>query len=225
MVLATALSPVRGAAISGLIKLTLNVLLFLLMARILRHSRARTLLVLAYVMTSLPVSVFGLRQYFFGAEALATWVDAQSTLADATRIYSFLGNPNLLAGYLIPAVMFSAVAFFAWPRWVPKGLALLATLINTLCLVLTLSRGGWIGFMVAGFVLMTLLVQYWSIWFTPLLEAVGPAGAAGGSRCFCGGCGAFGGCPANQGDEHFRRTGRQQQQLPDKCVDGSDRHD
>ena len=37
MVLATALSPVRGAAISGLIKLTLNVLLFLLMARILRH--------------------------------------------------------------------------------------------------------------------------------------------------------------------------------------------
>ena len=197
------------------------------MARILRHSRARTLLVLAYVMTSLPVSVFGLRQYFFGAEALATWVDAQSTLADATRIYSFLGNPNLLAG--LPDSSGNVLAlwrFFAWPRWVPKGLALLATLINTLCLVLTLSRGGWIGFMVAGFVLMTLLVQYWSIWFTPLLEAVGPAGAAGGEplllwwlRCFSGGC------PANQGDEHFRRTGRQQQQLPDKCVDGSDRHD
>jgi putative inorganic carbon (HCO3(-)) transporter len=78
MVLATALSPVRGAAISGLIKLTLNLLLFLLMARILRHARARTLLVLAYVLTSLPVSVFGLRQYFFGVEALATWTDASS---------------------------------------------------------------------------------------------------------------------------------------------------
>lgn len=167
MVLATALSPVRGAAISGLIKLSLNVLLFLLMARILRHGQARTLLVLACVLTSLPVSVFGLRQYFFGAEALATWMDAESTLADATRVYSFLGNPNLLAGYLIPAVMFGAVAFFAWPRWLPKGLALLATLANTLCLVLTLSRGGWIGFMVAGFTLLTLLVQYWSIWFTP----------------------------------------------------------
>jgi putative inorganic carbon (HCO3(-)) transporter len=46
--------------------LTLNVLLFLLMARILRHGRARTLLILAYIMTSLPVSVFGLRQYFLG---------------------------------------------------------------------------------------------------------------------------------------------------------------
>jgi putative inorganic carbon (HCO3(-)) transporter len=59
------------------------------------------------------------------------------------------------------------VAFFAWPRWFPKGLALLATLVNTLCLVLTLSRGGWIGFVIAGFVLMALLVQYWSIWFSP----------------------------------------------------------
>jgi putative inorganic carbon (HCO3(-)) transporter len=88
-------------------------------------------------------------------------------VADVTRVYSFLGNPNLLAGYLIPGVMLSAAAVFAWPRWVPKGLALLATLVNTLCLILTLSRGGWIGFLIAGFVLMTLLVQYWSLWFSP----------------------------------------------------------
>jgi len=167
MVLATALSPVRGAALSGLIKLTLNILLFLLIARVARHPRARSLLILSYILTSLPVSVFGLRQYFFGVTALATWMDAESALADATRVYSFLGNPNLLAGYLIPAVMFSAAAVFAWPRWLPKVLALLATGINTLCLILTLSRGGWVGFLIAGFVLLTLVVQYWSIWFTP----------------------------------------------------------
>lgn len=184
MVLATALSPVRGAAISGLVKLTLNLLLFLLMARILRRPQARTLLVFAYVMTSLPVSVYGLRQYFFGAEALATWTDANSTLADATRVYSYLGNPNLLAGYLIPAVVFSAVAFFAWPRWVPKGLALLATLVNTLCLVLTLSRGGWIGFVISGFVLLTLLVQYWSAWFSPFWKRWALPVLLGGAAAF-----------------------------------------
>lgn len=167
MVLATAVSPVRGAAVSGLIKLTLNILLFLLIARIARHPRARTLLILGYLLTTLPVAVYGLRQYFFGATALATWVDANSAVADVTRVYSFLGNPNLLAGYLIPGVMLSAAAVFAWPRWVPKGLALLTAAINTLCLILTLSRGGWIGFLIAGFVLMTLLVQYWSVWFSP----------------------------------------------------------
>lgn len=170
MALATALSPVKAAAVSGLVKLTLNMLLFLLMARILRRPPVRNLLVLAYVLTSLPVSIFGLRQYFFGATALATWVDANSTLADATRVYSFLGNPNLLAGYLIPAIMFSLAAVFAWPRWAPKGLAGVATVINTLCLVLTLSRGGWIGFLIAGFVLLTLLVQYWSLWFSPFWQ-------------------------------------------------------
>ncbi|QQE64181.1 putative bicarbonate transporter, IctB family [Leptolyngbya sp. BL0902] len=167
MALATAFSPVRGAALTGLIRLTLNILLFLLTARISRRPRARTLLISAYLFTTLPVAIYGLRQYFFGATALATWVDATSELATATRVYSFLGNPNLLAGYLIPAVMFAVMAVFAWPRWVPKGLAALTAVLNTLCLVLTLSRGGWIGFVLGGFVLLSLTVHYWSIRFTP----------------------------------------------------------
>ena len=132
MALATAFSPVRGAAISGLIKLTLNILLFLLIARVSRQARARNVLISTYLFTTLPVAIYGLRQYFFGATALATWVDANSTLANTTRVYSFLGNPNLLGGYLIPAVMFSVMAVFAWPRWVPKGLAALTAAINIL---------------------------------------------------------------------------------------------
>lgn len=170
MALATAFSPVRGAAISGLIKLTLNILLFLLIARVSRQPRARSLLISAYLFTTLPVAIYGLRQYFFGATALATWVDATSTLANTTRVYSFLGNPNLLGGYLIPAVMFSVMAVFAWPRWVPKGLAAITAVINILCLVLTLSRGAWIGFLLGGFVLLALAVQYWSLWFKPFWQ-------------------------------------------------------
>ena len=167
MGVATVLSPVRGAALVGLSKLTLNLLLFAMVARVARHSQRRNWLVLAYLLTTLPVSIYGLRQYFFGATALATWVDVNSSLADATRVYSFLGNPNLLAGYLIPAVMLSTAALFAWSRWLPKGLALVSAVISTLCLVLTLSRGGWIGFLIGGFLLLALLVQYWSVTFPP----------------------------------------------------------
>lgn len=166
LVLATALSPVKAAAISGLIKVTLNILLFLLMARVLRRPRLRTGLVSVHLLTSLIVSVYGLRQWFFGAEALATWVDPTSNSAGTTRVYSYLGNPNLLAGYLIPAVMLSAAAVFVWPRWTPKLLAGVTLLINTVCLVLTFSRGGWIGFVVGGFALLVLLVQFWSARFT-----------------------------------------------------------
>ncbi|MEL6381364.1 MAG: IctB family putative bicarbonate transporter [Cyanobacteria bacterium J06626_18] len=184
MVLATAVSPVKAAAIAGLIKLTLNILLFLLMARVLRCPRLRMGLITVYLLTALVVSVYGLRQWFFGAEALATWVDPTSNLAGTTRVYSYLGNPNLLAGYLIPAVMFSGVAVFAWARWMPKLLAIVALLVNTLCLVLTFSRGGWLGFVAAGFALLVLLMQFWSVRFTAFWQRWAMPLLIGGSVAF-----------------------------------------
>jgi putative inorganic carbon (HCO3(-)) transporter len=184
MILATALSPVKAAAIGGLIKLTLNILLFLLMARIMRHPRLRTLLIAAYLLTTLVVSVYGLRQWFFGAEALATWVDPTSNSANTTRVYSYLGNPNLLAGYLVPAVMLSGSAIFAWPRWTPKLLAILAFLLNSACLVLTFSRGGWLGFLAGSFALLLFTVQFWSIRFSPFWQKWALPLLLGGAAAF-----------------------------------------
>jgi putative inorganic carbon (HCO3(-)) transporter len=60
----------------------------------------------------------------FGAAALATWVDPESPFSKTTRVYSYLGNPNLLAGYLLPAVSLSLVAVFVWRSWSNKALAL-----------------------------------------------------------------------------------------------------
>ncbi|MEM6426368.1 MAG: IctB family putative bicarbonate transporter [Cyanobacteria bacterium P01_D01_bin.128] len=184
MVLATAFSPVKSAAIDGLIKLTLNLLLFLLMARVLRRPRLRAIAIAIYLLTALIVSVYGLRQWYFGVDALATWVDQTSTLADTTRVYSYLGNPNLLAGYLIPAAVLSGAAVFAWPRWMPKLLAVAMVLVNTACLVLTYSRGGWIGFLAAGFVLLALLVHWWSRYFSPLWQKLALPLFLGGAAAF-----------------------------------------
>jgi putative inorganic carbon (hco3(-)) transporter len=182
-VIATAQSPVRAAALEGLSKLSLYMLLFALMARVLRSPRIRSTLLTVYLLVALLVGVVGLRQWFFGADALATWVDPESTLAGTTRVYSFLGNPNLLAGYLLPAVIFSAAAFFAWSHWLPKLLAATMWAINALCLVLTFSRGGWIGFVLANFCLLILLVQwfsrhlphFWRRWALPIVLGVSVA--------------------------------------------------
>jgi putative inorganic carbon (hco3(-)) transporter len=162
--IATALSPVRSAAIEGWSKLTLYILLFALLARVLRSPRLRSTLISAYLLIALVVSVFGMRQWIFGAAALATWVDQESTMVGTTRVYSFLGNPNLLAAYLLPAAVFSAAAMFAWKGWLPKALALFMWGINSACLILTFSRGGWIGFVVAGFVFVMLLVHWFSVY-------------------------------------------------------------
>ena len=51
-------------------------------------------------------------------------------MAGATRVYSYLNNPNLLAGYLLPAMSFSAMAAFAWPKWLPKLLAVVTYGVN-----------------------------------------------------------------------------------------------
>jgi putative inorganic carbon (hco3(-)) transporter len=180
---ATALSPVKMAALTGLLKLTLNLFLFALLARVLRSPRIRSVLITIYLHVAVLVSVVGLRQWFFGADALATWVDPESTLAGTTRVYSYLGNPNLLASYLVPAVIFSGAAIFAWRHKMAKLLALVMFLVNASCLVLTFSRGGWLGFVTSGFVLLLLLVHWWSVylprfWRTWALPIVLGASAA-----------------------------------------------
>lgn len=177
--IATSLSPVKKAAFSGWTKLTLYLLLFALCARLLKSSRVRSWMIAVYLHISLIVSINGLRQWFFGAKALATWVDPESSLSKTTRIYSYLGNPNLLAGYILPAVILSFIAIFAWHSLPKKALALTMFIVNSACLVLTFSRGGWIGLVASFLVLLVLLLYWWSIdmppfwrtWSLPILLA------------------------------------------------------
>ncbi|WP_089094032.1 IctB family putative bicarbonate transporter [Nodularia sp. NIES-3585] len=166
-VVSTALSPVKQAAFKDLVVLTLYLLLFALCARVLRSPRLRSWIITLYLHVSLIVTIYGLRQWFFGATALATWVDPQSPLAKTTRVYSYLGNPNLLAGYLVPAVVLSLVAIFAWQSWIKKALALTMFIANSACLVLTFSRGGWIALVVGVLTAIALLVYWWTVQMPP----------------------------------------------------------
>jgi putative inorganic carbon (HCO3(-)) transporter len=165
--IATALSPVKKVAVNDLTTLTLYLLLFALCARVLRSPRIRSWMIVLYLHVSLIVSIYGMRQWFFGAPPLATWVDQESAFSKTTRVYSYLGNPNLLAGYLLPAVVFSLVAVFVWQGWIKKALALTMFVVNTACLILTFSRGGWIGLVVAFLTVMALLIYWWSIEMPP----------------------------------------------------------
>jgi putative inorganic carbon (HCO3(-)) transporter len=131
-----------------------------MLARLCRSSRIRNWLIAIYLNTALIVSVYGINQSIYGARQLATWVDAESTLAKTTRVYSFLNNPNLLAGYLLPAIAFSVAAFFVWRGWVYKTLAIVMVVVNTTCLQATYCRGAWIGATV-GMMVAAALVYYW----------------------------------------------------------------
>ncbi len=164
--IAVAFSPVREQALMGWVKLTLYLVWFALAARVLRSPSLRNWTIALFLLVSLIVSVYGIRQEFFGVEQLATWNDPDSELSDATRAYSYLGNPNLLAGYLLTAVGLSAAAIWVWRSWMQKALAVTSLLVNTICLYFTDSRGGWIALL--GLTITFLLLVYY--WYRPALS-------------------------------------------------------
>lgn len=176
-VLATAFSPVPRAALTGLIKLTLYLLFFALGARVLRSPAVLNWVISTLLLLSLVVSGYGIRQERFGAEQLATWNDPTSIFAEDTRVYSYLGNPNLLGGYLLPVIGLGLAAFLIWHSWPRKALAATVVLSNTACLYYTDSRGAWIGSVVlfGSFALMLYgcyrdrLSPFWRAYLIPLV--------------------------------------------------------
>ena len=175
--IATAFSPVKAAALNGWVTLTLYLVLFALAAQILRSPRLCNWIITAFLLTSLVVSTYGVRQQFFGVQQLATWNDPNSALANDTRVYSYLGNPNLLGGYLLPAIALSIAAVFVWQSWIQKTLAAMMVGINSACLYFTDSRGAWLAMAVLVGVLLLLfyfwwqkyLPYFWQLWLLPIV--------------------------------------------------------
>lgn len=164
---ATALSPEKMAAFNGWVKLTLYFLLFALIARVLRSPKFRSWLISVYLLVSLAVSFYGIRQWIDKVPPLATWNDPSSEQANATRAYSYLGNPNLLGAYLLPAIALSLAAIFVWRSLAQKSLAATILIVNCACLRYTGSRGAWIGFVVMGFAFLILMWYWWKNYLPP----------------------------------------------------------
>lgn len=159
-VIATLISPVRVAAIDGMVKLTIYMLAFVSMSRMMRLGW-RSILIAAYLVTSLICSAYGMQQWYLGAPELATWTDPTSEIAGITRVYSFLGNPNLFAGYLMPALPMGVIAAIHWKSWGMKALGAITAIMGAFCITQSQSRGGLMGLAAAGFTLALLLVYWW----------------------------------------------------------------
>lgn len=178
--LAMAFSPVKADAIAGWIKLTLYLMMFALAARVLRSPRLCNWLITGFLLTALIVSSYGIRQQYLGVEQLATWNDPDSVLAHDTRVYSYLGNPNLLGGYLLPAIALSVAAILVWRGWIQKTLAGLMFGANSACLFFTDSRGAWLAMIALATTMFLLLYwwwrdylpRFWRIWLLPLVFGV-----------------------------------------------------
>jgi putative inorganic carbon (HCO3(-)) transporter len=158
--LATLISPVRVAAMDGMVKLTIYMLAFVSLSRLMRLGW-RNIFIAAYLISALVASAYGVQQSFLGAPELATWTDPTSEIAGTTRVYSFLGNPNLFAGYLIPALPLGAIAAVYWRSWGMKAIAAITAILGAFCITQSQSRGGLMGLAAESFAIVLLLVYWW----------------------------------------------------------------
>jgi putative inorganic carbon (hco3(-)) transporter len=156
--LATGFSPVPVAAAKGLAKLVSYLGVYALLRQLLAHNPVWwDRIVAALLAGELMTSVVGIRQLYGNTEELARWADPNSVADGTIRIYGTLDNPNLFAGFLLPILPLAAVALLRWQTPLRRLYAASALGLGLVALVLSYSRGAWMG-MVASLGLLALLL-------------------------------------------------------------------
>jgi putative inorganic carbon (HCO3(-)) transporter len=147
-IIATCSSHYFAASTHGLLKLVVYIFAyFLFCAQLKERPQHQFTYVFILVFSGVLLSIYGLYQYKIGVAPLATWEDPNIE-NQATRIYATFNNPNLFAGYLLPIIMLAATQVLAnWNlrKWVFSAIAVLVTALLTVAVILTGSRGAYIG--------------------------------------------------------------------------------
>ncbi|MEY8304013.1 O-antigen ligase family protein [Anaerosalibacter bizertensis] len=110
------------------------------------------------VMTGTLVALYGIYQYNIKIDMEAKWLDAANNEGITTRVFSVFGNPNILAEYLVMITPISVAMFWSSKKMYKKFIFLITSLILVASLVLTFSRGGWLGFAI-GMLIFIFLVE------------------------------------------------------------------
>ena len=206
-VLATGFSPVPAAALKGLVKLLSYLGVYALMRQLLALRPEWWDRLMAALLTgSLLTDVLALRQLYAPTEELARWADPNSVAEGTIRIYGPLGNPNLLAGFLVPILPLALVACIRWRGWGSRIFAATAFILGSASVLFSYSRGGWLALVAALGLLMLLLVLRAIRHWPPSLEAIGPPGPAGNVWGAAGTGRHSGGPDPHPGDEPALRT-------------------
>jgi O-antigen ligase len=95
--------------------------------------------------SAMLVSFIGILQYFFG-EVSQIWQDAEMFADIRGRAVSTFGNPNVLGEYLVLVLPLLFAMFLCAKQFNLRALFFVSFILSASCLVLTWSRGAWLGF-------------------------------------------------------------------------------
>ncbi len=115
-------------------------------------------LVFLLVLAAALVSFYGILQYFFrwGYQSSA-WVDSDMFSSIEFRVPSTLDNPNMLGQYLILMIPLGGAKLLAAKDWLSRTFYFCCCGVMCVCMILTFSRGAWLGLLFAGAAFVVLL--------------------------------------------------------------------
>ncbi len=123
----------------------LYVLVYFLVSQLLIDYDGAKKAVWVLLSSAATVCLIGLFQYVAGVDVTAErWIDSDQFPELKTRIFSTLGNPNVLAAFLVMSTGLSLGLSIGFPHRVGK-LSLLSVMgLSVACILLTYSRGAWL---------------------------------------------------------------------------------
>ncbi|MCI8869598.1 MAG: hypothetical protein HFF39_03480 [Lawsonibacter sp.] len=115
-------------------------------------------LIALLVLMGAAVSCYGILQYLFrwGYQS-AAWVDSSMFASIQFRVPSTLDNPNMLGQYLILMIPLGGAKLLSARDWWTRLLWFCCCGAMCLCMILTFSRGAWLGLLFAGLIFVMLI--------------------------------------------------------------------
>ena len=121
------------------------VLVYFLAVHVIQPERHARRFFAALLLAAVLIGFHGIYQYMTGVDTSAErWVDSKHFPWLKTRAFSTLGNPNILAGFLVMCIGI-AVAFVLEAKKKTERMAAALTIpVMLVCIAVTFSRGAWV---------------------------------------------------------------------------------
>ncbi|MBQ9280049.1 MAG: O-antigen ligase family protein [Clostridia bacterium] len=106
-------------------------------------------LLYVFIIASVITAFIGIYQYIFGDVYSQAWLDADMFEDIKMRVYSTFENPNVYGEYLLLAIPIIFSLFWSEKGLLKKLILFAMFAVTMLALVLTFSRGCWLGIILA----------------------------------------------------------------------------
>ncbi len=171
----TSFAPVKSMSIFGIYLVFIGA--YFLVIHLIKTEKQLQNLLTVFVLSGTAVCLYGIAQYVFGWDINQAWMDEEMFSDIKMRIYSTLENPNVLGEYILLVLPVTVGLMWTRKGWLAKLLYAGIAAMMLVALILTFSRGCWIGLLVAAAVFITFVAgKLWGLGLIaiPALPAVLP---------------------------------------------------